>query len=223
MRNKTSPGSRALFQRCESLNKFPSNDFRFPVLSAVFDVKLQNQNLQPVSGVHKGVINFWSFPRMITSWHDFQWCNTRFWFQLGLVGEVAPLQKKKNPADVVVGIIIVGGVSDQRLPVLDSYLTPQRLYRKIGKSKKWKFIFSIKDMHCPWVLIYLWSPIEWLTFLLKLVNMLLFSTKKTEFPFLVFPYFGVIYALLNKQHVRHNMTSAWRSATNGNNCCWGSS
>ena len=37
--------------------------------------------------------------------------------------------------------------------------------------------FSIKDMHCPLVLIYLQSPIEWQFFLPKLVDMLLFSTE----------------------------------------------
>ena len=47
-------------------------------------------------------------------------------------------------------------------------------------------------------------------FLPKLINMLLFSTEKTEFPFLVFPYFRVMPLALTRI-CRCSLFSPWRS------------
>ena len=52
--------------------------------------------------------------------------------------------------------------------------------------------FSVKDIHCPWVLTYLSSPIEWQTFCQNSWTCYYFLLKKTEFPFLVFSYFRVM-------------------------------
>ncbi len=63
---------------------------------------------------------------------------------------------------------------------------------KKGNSKNWNSVFSIKHMHCRWVLIFVLTY-RVTNFLPKLVDMLLFSAgKKTEFPFFVFPYFPVL-------------------------------
>ena len=59
------------------------------------------------------------------------------------------------------------------------------LFRKAipeNRGKNAIQFFSVRDMHCQWVL----------TLLPKLVDMLLFSVKKTEFPFFEFPYFRVL-------------------------------
>ena len=52
-------------------------------------------------------------------------------------------------------------------------------------------------MHCERVLTLLWSPIEWLTFYQKLVNILLFSSgKKLIFYFLFSPILGCCHVVL---------------------------
>ena len=71
-----------------------------------------------------------------------------------------------------------------------------RQYRKIGNSQKWKLSF-FRQRHTLLCTLSTSFDIFVITyrvtnFLPKLVNMLLFSTEKTEFPFLVFPYFRVM-------------------------------
>ena len=66
-------------------------------------------------------------------------------------------------------------------------------------------------------------------FLLKLVDMLLFSTEKTEFPFLVFPYFWVmpeILTRLTRFEVKRNWSCAycsgrWEHVLWGRGACQG--
>ena len=77
--------------------------------------------------------------------------------------------------------------------VCGSQMAPNRLNRKIREIKKWKFSFFLKDMHCWGVLTYIFVVTYRVTnFLPKLMDMLLFSGEKTEFPFLVFPYFRIV-------------------------------
>ena len=63
-------------------------------------------------------------------------------------------------------------------------------HRKIGNSKSGNSVFSIKDVHCPLSFDIFVVTYRVTNFLPKLVDILLFSTEKTEFPVLVFPYFG---------------------------------
>ena len=68
----------------------------------------------------------------------------------------------------------------------------RRQYLKIGKTKNGNSVFSVKDTHCPSLLIFLLLFIFRVTnFLPKLVDMVLFSTEKTEFLFF-FSIFSVL-------------------------------
>ncbi len=65
-------------------------------------------------------------------------------------------------------------------------------YRKIGKSGKWKFSF-FRQRHALSTSFDIFVVTYRVTnFLPKLLDMLLFCTDKTEFSFLVFPYFRVM-------------------------------
>ena len=67
----------------------------------------------------------------------------------------------------------------------------ERQYRKIGNSKNRNFFFH--QRHALWMSFNIFVVTYRVTnFLPKLVNMLLFSVKKTEFPFLVSPYFRLL-------------------------------
>ncbi len=66
-----------------------------------------------------------------------------------------------------------------------------RQFPKIGKwKKKWNSVFSIKDIHCPPVLTFLNSPIEWLTFCQNLST--LFSAEKNWIFICLIPLFSGI-------------------------------
>ena len=67
-----------------------------------------------------------------------------------------------------------------------------RQHRKIGNSKKWKFSFFRQRRALSMSFEIFLVSYRVTNFLLKLVDKLLFSTEKTEFPFWVFPYFRVM-------------------------------
>ena len=70
-----------------------------------------------------------------------------------------------------------------------------RLYRKIGKSKNGNSVFCHQRHALSISFDVLVVTYRVTNFLPKLVNMLLFSVEKTEFPFLVFPYFWVMLSM----------------------------
>ncbi len=76
------------------------------------------------------------------------------------------------------------------------------LCRKIGNSKNGNSVFSVKYMHYPPVLTYLYSPIEWLTFCQNSLTCYYFLWKKLNFHFWFSPIFWLCRHYAFTQHSR---------------------